>query len=206
MLKSFYILKKFIDFSIEKKSYISLVSFDYTLLHNSFDILTDTLLNFNYFLCFIFYFLFYLTFQLFSFYSSFLNINLSNLIIWFLFNIYFLNLYYFKYDIFFFYTFNLYLIQMSLLYLNSFIFLELLISVFLSTDTYTLAKLPNTLSKYTILKSPHVDKKSREQFESRKFRYIYKISSLYHLFNFDYVSMHLPSGINFISRRDTLYF
>lgn len=206
MLKSFYILKKFIDFSIEKKSYISLCSFDYTLLHNTFGIITDILLDFNYFLCFLFYFLFYLTFQLFSFYHSFLNINNIDTLIFLLINIYFINLFYYKYDISFSVLCNYYLIQISFLYFNSFIFLEILTSIFFSTNTYTLAKLPNTLSKYTILRSPHVDKKSREQFESRKFRYVYKISSFYHLFNFDYVSMHLPSGINFISKKDIFYF
>jgi len=30
--------------------------------------------------------------------------------------------------------------------------------------------LPNTINKYTVLRSPHVDKKSREQFEMRTHR------------------------------------
>lgn len=59
------------------------------------------------------------------------------------------------------------------------------------------AHIPKKIRKFTVLRSPHVDKKSREQFELRRFKCASKIfnsqvSYLNTLFN-----MRLPSGIGF---------
>lgn len=43
--------------------------------------------------------------------------------------------------------------------------LNVLNSKFLHRFSWTLSKLPKHSYKYTVLRSPHIDKKSREQFE-----------------------------------------
>lgn len=44
---------------------------------------------------------------------------------------------------------------------------------------YGIASLPTTINKHTVMRAPHIDKKSREQFELRTYKRIYKFPSVF---------------------------
>lgn len=66
-------------------------------------------------------------------------------------------------------SFNPYFIKISIQYI-------LQIVHFLGIANHHTISLPKKIKKFTVLRSPHIDKKSREQFEIRKYKDILQIS------------------------------
>ena len=56
--------------------------------------------------------------------------------------------------------------------------------------------LPVRISRYTVLRSPHVNKKSREQFEIRRFKRLLEISEPSPQTINQLMKLDLPAGIN----------
>ena len=56
--------------------------------------------------------------------------------------------------------------------------------------------LPVSVSRYTVLRSPHVNKKSREQFEIRRFKRLLDISDLSQQAVNQLMKLDLPSGVD----------
>jgi len=56
-------------------------------------------------------------------------------------------------------------------------FLEILL-IFLHIKNYKKIPLPTKIKKFTVLRSPHIDKKSREQFQMKRYKYIFAVSLL----------------------------
>lgn len=46
---------------------------------------------------------------------------------------------------------------------------------FFSIDKYSIISLPKKIKKFTVIRSPHIDKKSREQYEIRTYKTIIKV-------------------------------
>jgi len=74
----------------------------------------------------------------------------------------------------------------------------ILFSIIKTAKTIKFARLPISISKYTVLRSPHVDKKAREQFELRKFKAIASVSYYQTLNIHSFINMQLPSGIGYL--------
>ena len=60
---------------------------------------------------------------------------------------------------------------------------------------YSFFCFPNLKKKFTILRSPHVYKKSREQFQFLTFKCIFKIFYNFNLFYLKYLMLNKPSEI-----------
>ncbi len=56
--------------------------------------------------------------------------------------------------------------------------------------------LPTSIKKYTVLRSPHVNKKSREQFETRTHRRLIGITNLSPSVMDSLMKLELPSGVD----------
>ncbi len=56
--------------------------------------------------------------------------------------------------------------------------------------------LPVKINRYTILRSPHVNKKSREQFEIRKYKRLLEISEPTEQTISQLTKLDLPAGVN----------
>ena len=56
--------------------------------------------------------------------------------------------------------------------------------------------LPTRIKKYTVLRSPHVDKKSREQFEMRIFRRLIELRSPTSKTVDELMKLDLPAGVD----------
>lgn len=60
---------------------------------------------------------------------------------------------------------------------------------------YSFFCFPNHKKKFTLLRSPHVYKKSREQFQFLTFKCLFKISSNFNNFYLKYLMLNKPSEI-----------
>ena len=58
--------------------------------------------------------------------------------------------------------------------------------------------LPVKISRYTVLRSPHVDKKSREQFEIRRFKRLLDISDPTPQTISQLMKLDLPAGVDVV--------
>ena len=56
--------------------------------------------------------------------------------------------------------------------------------------------LPVKINRYTVLRSPHVNKKSREQFEVRTFKRLLEISESGHQTINQLMKLELPAGVD----------
>jgi hypothetical protein len=66
-----------------------------------------------------------------------------------------------------------------------------------------IAHLPTTVHKFTVLRSPHIDKKSREQFETRIYKRAFSFHSVYGMFyahvcqlSYNYYLCHLVNTVS----------
>lgn len=83
------------------------------------------------------------------------------------------------------------------------IYLAFIKNIFIKLNIkYKISQLPRKFKRITILKSPHVYKKAREQFEIRTFSSIIKIYNYNMSFNFlNFFSLNKPNNIKFLLRK-----
>ena len=68
-------------------------------------------------------------------------------------------------------SFDPYYISLTIDYINS-------VATFLNIQEIRQVMLPSHIKKFTVLRSPHIDKNSREQFQIKKYKQLVEINSI----------------------------
>lgn len=68
--------------------------------------------------------------------------------------------------------------------------------------TYKVCNIPSTKKRITLLKSPHVNKKSREQFQNTRYKVFFKIKNNLDLRAIKYIISNKPKTVKVVLIRD----
>ena len=68
--------------------------------------------------------------------------------------------------------------------------------------TYKVSNIPSTKKRITLLKSPHVNKKSREQFEHTRYKVFFKIKNSLDLRAIKYIISNKPKTVKVVLIQD----